>query len=98
VALPSVSVTATPDANDPTGVDVSWASPGAGNVYQVYVVTQDGRMKPWLSAVSGGSRLFQGKADQSYWFWVSVTTDLGWSDAAGSMLVHTPVVNHGQLV
>jgi murein DD-endopeptidase MepM/ murein hydrolase activator NlpD len=96
VPLPSVSVVATPNPNDPKAVDVSWASPGGGDVFQVYVVLQDGEMKPWLLGMAPGSGTFHGRPDQSYWFWVSVTTNLGWSDAAGSTAVHTPAVNYGQ--
>jgi hypothetical protein len=60
---------------------------------------QDGRMTPWLSGVGAGSNaVFRGHPDQVYWFWVSVTTDLGWTDAAGSPPVKTPAVNHGQAV
>src|SRR6266566_4020254 len=96
VPLPSVSVVATPDPTDPKAVDVSWSSPGSGVVFQVYVVTQGGEMKPWLRRTAPGSGVFHGRPDQSYWFWVSVTTDLGWTDAAGSVSIHTPATNHGQ--
>jgi murein DD-endopeptidase MepM/ murein hydrolase activator NlpD len=96
VPLPSVSVVATPDSTDPKAVDVSWSSPGGGDVFQVYVVTQGGEMKPWLRGMAPGSGVFHGRPDQSYWFWVSVTTDLGWTDAAGSVSIHTPATNHGQ--
>jgi murein DD-endopeptidase MepM/ murein hydrolase activator NlpD len=96
VPLPSVSVSATPDASDPKAVDVSWSSPGGGNNFQVYVVLQGGEMKPWFTNISSRTEVFHGRSDQSYWFWVSVTTDLGWSDAAGSVAVHTPASNYGQ--
>ncbi len=96
VPLPAVSVVATPNPTDPKAVDVSWSSPGGGDVFQVYVVLQDGEMKPWLLGMARGWGTFHGRPDQSYWFWVSVTTNLGWSDAAGSTSVHTPAVNYGQ--
>jgi murein DD-endopeptidase MepM/ murein hydrolase activator NlpD len=96
IPMPAVSVSATPDASDPKAVDVTWSSPGGGNTFQVYVVLQDGSMKPWFSNVGSRTEVFHGRSDQSYWFWVSVTTDLGWSDAAGSAPIHTPAVNHGQ--
>jgi murein DD-endopeptidase MepM/ murein hydrolase activator NlpD len=95
VALPAVSVTASLDPNDLNSIDVAWSSPGDGNRFEVDVVMQDGRMKPWISGSGAGSAVFHGHADQSYWFWGSVTTNLGWTDAGGSMSVHTPVVNHG---
>jgi hypothetical protein len=53
-------------------------------------------MKPWLSGAGPGTAVFNGRADQSYWFWASVTTDLGWTDAGGSTSVQTPRLNHGQ--
>jgi hypothetical protein len=93
-----VSVTATQDPNDLNSTDVSWSSPGVGNRFQVDVVLQDGRMKSWLTNVGAGSAVFHGRSHQSYWFWASVTTDLGWTDAAGSISVKTPLVNHGQAV
>ena len=96
VPLPSVSVVATPDPSDPKAINVSWSSPGAGDVFQVFVVLQDGEMKPWLTGRAAGSGTYHGRPDQSYWFWVSVTTNLGWSDAAGSDPVHTPAANYGQ--
>src|SRR5229473_1070378 len=98
VPLPAVSVTATQDPTDLNSIDVSWSSPGGGARFQVYAVLQDGRMKPWLAGVGPGSAVFNGRADQSYWFWVSVTTDLGWTDAGGSTPVQTPRPNHGQAV
>jgi hypothetical protein len=76
-------------------VDVSWSSPGDGNRFEVDIVMQDGRMKPWISGSGAGSAVFHGHADQRYWFWGSVTTNLGWTDASGSISVQTPAVNHG---
>jgi murein DD-endopeptidase MepM/ murein hydrolase activator NlpD len=98
VPMPAVNVTAAGDANDPSTIDVAWSSPGGGNTFQVNVVMQDGQMKSWLSNVGAGSAVFHGRPNQSYWFWASVTTNLGWSDAGGSSPVQTPRVNHGQAV
>jgi len=98
VPLPAVTIAAAADANDPTAIDVSWSSPGAGNRFQVSVITQDGSMKSWVGPVGAGSAVFHGRPNQYYWFWASVTTNLGWSDAGGSMEVHLARVNHGQAV
>ncbi len=98
VPMPAVTVTATADISDPTAVDVAWSSPGGGTRFQVSVVTQDGKMTPWLSGVAAGSSVFHGVPNQTYWFWASATTDLGWSDAGGSSEVRLPRVNHGQAV
>jgi len=97
VPLPSVSATAELDPNNANSIDVSWSSPGAGNRFRVDAVQQDGQMKSWLTGVGAGTAVFQGRPGQSYWFWVSVTTNLGWTDSGGSPLVSVPVVNHGEV-
>jgi murein DD-endopeptidase MepM/ murein hydrolase activator NlpD len=96
ITLPSVTVNAVPDPDDPTAIDVSWSSPGSGNRYNVYSVSQDGTMKLWSSNVGAGSAVFHGNHGQSYWFWASVTTGLGWTDASGSPVVAVPAINHGE--
>lgn len=95
IALPKVSVAASAQLDSPAAVTVSWSSPGAGALFNVYAVSQSGAMKMWRSHIGAGSAVFQGKAGQSYWFWASVTTELGWTDAAGSPLVSVPIANHG---
>jgi murein DD-endopeptidase MepM/ murein hydrolase activator NlpD len=97
IPMPKVSVSAVPDLTDPTAIDVSWSSPGDGNVYNVYAVFQDGTMTLWDGNTRAGSGVFQGKHGQSYWFWASVRTGLGWTDANGSPSVTVPVVNHGEV-
>ena len=96
IAMPNVSVTAAPEADDPTAIDVAWSSPGSGNRYSVYAVFQDGTMKPWAGNAGAGSAVFHGKPGQSYWFWASVTTGLGWTSANGSPVVAVPHLNHGE--
>jgi murein DD-endopeptidase MepM/ murein hydrolase activator NlpD len=97
IAMPSVTVNASAQADDPTAIYVSWSSPGIGNAYNVYVVYQDGSMRLWKGNSDAGSGVFQGKSGHSYWFWSSVTTSLGWSDASGSPVVRVPVANRGQV-
>jgi murein DD-endopeptidase MepM/ murein hydrolase activator NlpD len=96
ITMPSVTVTAVAEAADPTAIDVSWSSPGSGNRYNVYTVLQDGTMKLWSGNSGAGSGVFQGRPGQSYWFWASATTGLGWTDASGSPVVVVPGVNHGE--
>ena len=97
IAMPSVTVSAAAETDDPTAIDVSWSSPGNGNRYKVYVVFQDGTMKLWSGSSGAGSGVFHGRHGQSYWFWASVTTGLGWTDASGSPLTAVPNVNHGEV-
>ncbi len=95
IAMPNVSVAAAGALDEPATIAVSWSSPGSGDVFNVYAVSEAGSMKIWKAQTGAGSALFQGKPGQSYWFWASVTTDLGWTAAGGSPLVSVPVVNHG---
>jgi hypothetical protein len=87
IPMPKVAIKAALDRKDPTAIDVSWSSPGGGNAFVVYAVGPDGRFKNWTGSVSSGKAVFHGQAGQSYWFWASVTTDLGWKDANGSQVV-----------
>ena len=95
VAMPHVTVTATADPADPALIRVAWSSPGAGNVYNVSYVLPNGTMAPLTGATRAGSAVFHGHPSQSYWFWVSVKTNLGWTDANASPTVSVPPVNHG---
>ena len=96
VPMPHVTVKAVPDLADPTAIRVSWSSPGAGDVFSVNYVLQNGSMLALTGSVGAGSLVFHGKPSQSYWFWVTVRTNLGWTDAAGSLTVTVPGVNHGE--
>jgi murein DD-endopeptidase MepM/ murein hydrolase activator NlpD len=87
VPMPKVAINAAPDPHDPAAVDVLWSSPGAGNIFIVYVVGPDGTFKNWTGRVPAGSAVFHGRPGNTYWFWASVTTDLGWKDANGSQVV-----------
>jgi Peptidase family M23 len=87
VPMPKVTISAGPSLADPTAIDVSWSSPGAGNSFVVYIVGPDGIFKNWTGTVRAGSAVFHGRPGKTYWFWASVTTDLGWKDANGSQVV-----------
>jgi murein DD-endopeptidase MepM/ murein hydrolase activator NlpD len=97
VPLPQVSVSAVPDLADPGAIHVSWSSPGDGDLFNVSYVQQDGRMLSWIGPTGAGSAVFHGRPSQSYWFWVSVKTNLGWTDANGSPTVKVPSLDHGQV-
>jgi murein DD-endopeptidase MepM/ murein hydrolase activator NlpD len=88
IPMPKVTISADPSPQDPTAINVSWSSPGGGNVYAVYVVGPDVSFKTWKARVPAGSAVFRGLPGKTYWFWASVTTDLGWKDANGSQVVH----------
>jgi hypothetical protein len=87
IPMPKVTVRAATSSSDPTAIHVSWSSPGGGDIFAVSVVGQDGTMKTWKGRVAAGSAVFHGLAGQTYWFWVTVTTDLGWKDANSSPMV-----------
>lgn len=95
VPIPQVTVAAASDAADPTSIDVSWSSPGAGNIYVVSAVDPVGRMRVINGGTRGTSQVFHGGLGQSYWFWVTVRTNLGWTDANGSPPVTVPHLSHG---
>jgi murein DD-endopeptidase MepM/ murein hydrolase activator NlpD len=97
VPLPHVAVNAAPDLADPTAIHVSWSSPGAGDRFYVDYVKQDGTMLNWIGPTGAGSAVFHGRAGQDYWFWVTVTTNLGWTDANSSPTVRIPTTDHGQV-
>jgi murein DD-endopeptidase MepM/ murein hydrolase activator NlpD len=96
IPMPNVTVGAAAQPDDPMAINVSWSSPGSGNTFKVYVVFQDGTMRLWNGNTGAGSAVFHGRHGQSYWFWASVTTNLGWTDANGSPLTAVPVANHGE--
>ena len=98
IAMPNVTVSAVAQLDDPTAIDVSWASPGNGNAYNVYAVFQDGTIKLWMGNKGAGSNVFHGKHGQSYWFWASVTTGLGWTHASGSPVIAVPRLHHDEAV
>jgi hypothetical protein len=87
IPLPRVAVSARVSPGDPAAIDVHWSSPGGGNIFNVYVVGPDGAFRGWKSGVGAGSAVFHGLPGKTYWFWASVTTDLGWKDANGSQVV-----------
>jgi murein DD-endopeptidase MepM/ murein hydrolase activator NlpD len=95
VPLPHVSVSAVDDFADPSAIHVSWSSPGAGNAFSIDYVEPDGSMRSWLGPTGAGSAVFHGRPGQSYWFWVTVKTNLGWTDANASPAVLVPGFNHG---
>jgi murein DD-endopeptidase MepM/ murein hydrolase activator NlpD len=87
IPMPKVAVRAEVSASDPKAIDVSWSSPGGGDVFVVYVIGPDGVFRSWTGSVPAGSAVFHGLAGKTYWFWATVTTDLGWKDANSSPLV-----------
>jgi murein DD-endopeptidase MepM/ murein hydrolase activator NlpD len=87
VPMPKVAITAVESKRDPKAIDVSWSSPGGADTFVVYAIGPDGTFKNWTGKVSAGKAVFHGRPGQYYWFWASVTTDLGWRDANGSQVV-----------
>ena len=87
VPMPKVAVRAEASSSDPKAIDVSWSSPGGGDVFVVYVIGPDGVFRSWTGSVPAGSAVYHGLPGKTYWFWATVTTDLGWKDANSSPLV-----------
>jgi len=96
ITMPSVTVTATPQAGDPTKIDLTWSSAG-NNSFTVYAVNQAGQRLAWTTSAGNGHATYQGRPGHLYWFWVSATSDYGWTDGAGSEVVRVPVPGHGAL-
>ena len=94
IPMPKLAITAAPSQRDPTAIDVSWSSPGGGDSFVVYAVGSDGVFKSWTGKVPAGKAVFHGQPGQFYWFWATVTTDLGWRDANGSSVVWLPRDGH----
>ena len=83
IALPVVTAIAVQDPNDSTAIQVSWSSPGDGDIFNISVREGDA-VVPWLTSQPATSAVFHGKAGRVYFFWVSVVTNLGWTDAQPS--------------
>ena len=94
IQMPSVSVSAATEVDNPSAVDVSWSSPGNMS-FTVYYVTQHGTERQWLTPRGNGTAVFSGKPGQTYWFWASATSSLGWTDASGSPVVTLPHPSRG---
>jgi murein DD-endopeptidase MepM/ murein hydrolase activator NlpD len=94
IPMPKVAMNAASDPHDSTAIDVSWSSPGGGDVFVVYAVGPDGSFTNWTGRVTAGSAVFHGRPGKAYWFWATVTTDLGWKDANGSQVVRLDSPKH----
>ena len=90
IAMPKVTISAAPDKTNDQAIDVSWSSPGGGTVFTVSYVTPNGAMQSWTGSRGAGSATFTGRRGQTYWFWATVKTSLGWSDGGGSDTVTIP--------
>ncbi len=96
IPLPRATITAEPQADNPYAVDVSWSSPGDVTAFTVYVVAADGALRGWKQSSGPGSATFVGRPGESYWFWATVSTNLGWGDGGGSPVITMPHLNHGE--
>jgi murein DD-endopeptidase MepM/ murein hydrolase activator NlpD len=95
IAWPSVNVTATATRDNPSTINVRWSSPATARI-TVYYVTQDGVRHSWHSSQGNSSATFHGKTGQTYWFWATATSWLGWTDGGGSDVVVVPHLNQGE--
>jgi hypothetical protein len=90
IPMPKVAINAVTNPRDPTAIKVSWSSPGGGDVFVVNAVGPNGIFTKWVGRAGAGSKVFHGLPGKTYWFWASVTTDLGWKDGNGSQVVRLP--------
>lgn len=90
VAMPKMTINAVREEGNPNAIDVSWSSPGDVTAFTIYIVTESGRMSGWRQSNGAGSATFVGRTGQRYWFWGSVSTDLGWGDEAGTGVIEIP--------
>ena len=79
----------------PSRVSVLWTTPATAK-FTVYYVTQDGVRHSWHASSGNSSATFSGKVGQTYWFWATATSWLGWTDGGGSDVIIVPHVNHGE--
>src|SRR5438105_11640293 len=70
IQLPSVTVSATPQAANPANIDVAWGSPGSAS-FTVYVVNQQGVRDVWTTSSGNAAATYHGKRGHQYWFWVN---------------------------
>lgn len=96
ITMPSVTVSTTWSADDPTTIHVYWSSPGTMR-FTVYLVTQDGVSRTWQTSNGNSWATFSGKRGQAYWFWATATSRLGWTTGGGSVVVQLPHLNHGEI-
>lgn len=96
VTMPRVTLTASPNAGDPSTIHVRWSSPATAK-FAVYWVGDDGVKHGWHSSQGNNSATFNGVAGHSYWFWATATSWLGWSDGGGSDVVQVPSPSQGVL-
>jgi len=89
VQLPSVTISAATQVADPYAIDVTWSSPGT-MTFTIYAVTMDGVEHAWIGRRGNGAATFHGRVGESYWFWATAVSGLGWTDAAGSPVVVLP--------
>ena len=70
--------------------EIVMASDFAGVRPLYYCVKPDGVMNDWLGPTTAGAAILRAKPGQTFWFWVSVKTDLGWTDANSSIAIQVP--------
>jgi len=95
ITWPRVTVSATASRDNPSTINVRWSTPATARL-AVYYVTQDGVRHSWHSSQGSSSATFHGKTGQTYWFWATATSWLGWTDGGGSDVIVVPHLNHGE--
>jgi len=94
ITMPTVNLTATAVSSKPGQINVRWSSPATAR-FIVYWIDDDGNRHSWHSSQGKGSATFSGVPGQSYWFWATATSWLGWQGGGGSDVVYIPLLNYG---
>lgn len=94
VQMPNVTLSAQTQADNPFAIDVNWSSPGTMD-FTIYYVDADGIERQWGTSHGNGAATLYAKPGQSYWFWATATSDLGWTDGGGSPVIKLPHLSHG---
>ncbi|HET9780493.1 MAG TPA: M23 family metallopeptidase [Candidatus Dormibacteraeota bacterium] len=94
VEMPSVTLSAQTEVDNPYAIDVNWSSPGTMN-FTIFYVDAHGVERQWGTSRGNGAATLYAKPGQSFWFWASATSDLGWTDGGGSAVIKLPHVSHG---
>jgi len=86
-AIDLPKVTASAQAGDGSGIQLTWSSPGPGVSYTVTQYVDDGLGSDLLAGTTDTSATVPAQAGHSYWYAVTASTSLGESDTGTTLPV-----------